>query len=500
VLKKFKMLGAACAFSLFFSLLPLAGRVSAGEKIAAVNLIAVGEYGGQILEDAAGGRCGLARFAAAIKAEKKKGGMLFVSTGNMLGGTPESELTGGFPLISAFNDLRLDVMGIGAEDLNWPPKTLAQQAAAARYPYVGLAEILDEQSQNHSVPYKIVKRGGIKLGFLAVHKKHFNGGVLSADAVLADAEKLQSYITELQNEETDVVALITDIQSPDILQAILENLTGIDLVVADTDAFLNGQPLGGAVLVSAGKHGSAYAKAAIRYDVKAAKLLSVACSYETIPATTEPDVSYRAFTERVQAKVSFLKQQPLGESEAELWHNPNGVSVAGQWITDTVRQGTDADVAFLYGGDVAGGLRKGVISKGDLYRVLPRNDEVVVALMTGQAVQRFVGEGLENGARGILLFSGLQAVYDDNKVSGRKTAVKLTDGDELVMEKLYRVAIAERDYLTHKESFYGNTVEYTGRLWRDYLFDAVQDKTITAADDGRLVILARRGTEDIVYE
>lgn len=488
---KKKFLKAAVAFCMIT--LAWTGTVAQAKPVT-LSFFAVGDYDGQLKAEVSAAQPGVARFAAAVKKQRQTADSLFfVSTGNLLSGTAESELTEGMALVSVFNDLRLDAMGLGTADLKWPTELLAKQAEAARYAYIGLTTVLSPENKTLSVPYKLLKRNGIKVGFLSVNKQDFADGILSADHILSGAEKVQTYITALQNEKADIIVLLTDIEAVEMIQSLLDNLTGIDLVVADTPPVFNGQ-IGGAVLIGAGQGGRSFSRSDVIYDKETDTITDVRTIQCDVASDGETDMAYEAFLQRLEAKVSFLKQRELGRAENELWHNPSGVSLLAQFVTDTVKTAVDAEIALLYGGEIGGGLRKGSITKGDMYRIFPETSEVVVARMNGRNLKQLLYDGLMNNTNGILMFSGVSVCYDDNKQGISKLAIMMADGLPFEEERSYRIAMSKQVLAHYQEQMEGDAIEFTGVSWRGYMEKAVRGQDIAAAEDNRLTILPYTGS------
>lgn len=487
---KKKFLKAAVAFCLITFVW---SGTAAQAKPVSLSFFAIGNYAGQLKAETTTAQPGVARFAAAVKKQRQTtGSVIFVGTGNLLSGTAESELTEGMALVSVFNDLRLDVMGLGTADLKWPAELLARQAEEARYAYIGLTTVLSPENKTLSVPYKLLKRNGIKVGFLSVNKQDFADGILSADHILSGAEKIQTYVTALQNEKADIIVLLTDIEAVEMIQSLLDNLTGIDLVVADTPPEFNGQ-ISGAALIGAGQGGRSFCRSDIVYDKETDTITAVQTIQCDVASDGETDLAYEAFLQRLDAKVSFLKQRELGRAEIELWHNPSGVSLLAQFVTDTVKTAVDAEIALLYGGEIGGGLRKGIITRGDMYRIFPETSEVIITPISGRNLKQLLYDGLTNNTNGIIMFSGVSVCYDDNKQGLNKIAIMMSDGLPFDEERTYRIAMSKQVLAHYQEQMVGDAVEFTGVSWRGYLTEAFRGQDIAAAVDTRLTILPYTG-------
>jgi 2',3'-cyclic-nucleotide 2'-phosphodiesterase/3'-nucleotidase len=109
-----------------------------------------------------------------------------------------------------------------------------------------------------------------------------------------------------------------------------------------------------------------------------------------------------------------------------------------------MRAAAQTDIAFCNGGGLRTGLAAGAITLGDLYAVMPFDNNLFVASMTGAQVLAALEHGIANEKFGMLQFSGLRVEYDHHAPAGRRVvAVTLDDGSPLEPERVYSVAVSD---------------------------------------------------------
>lgn len=150
---------------------------------------------------------------------------------------------------------------------------------------------------------------------------------------------------------------------------------------------------------------------------------------------------------KVQMKASF--GQVLTEAPQGLFRGRGQEENAlGYWVADLMRQRAEALVgapvkfAVTNGGGIRANLRPGSVKVGDIYEVMPFENELVIAEFTGAEVVQIVKEG-------ILRRAGEPASGIRARVTGTPEAPVFTitwaDGSPIQPDEVVRVATS--DYL-----------------------------------------------------
>lgn len=154
------------------------------------------------------------------------------------------------------------------------------------------------------------------------------------------------------------------------------------------------------------------------------------------------------------------------------------------------RYGKPVDVAHLNFGGVRNGLPKGNITTGDVFEVMPFDNQLIILTMTGDMLLQFLNHFATDEA---LLVSGISVKLRGNKVQ----SLIFTNGRTLQPAETYTVALS--DYIANGGSgagFLTNAVKrenLDNYLIRDALIDYFRKQghsgqPLTLHDHGRISI------------
>lgn len=203
------------------------------------------------------------------------------------------------------------------------------------------------------------------------------------------------------------------------------------------------------------------------------KIYPVDASIPPDPAIEKVLAPYRA---RLEAKFGrVLCQAPEGLYRGRKGE-PSGL---GYWMADLMRAvairatGLKVDAAITNSGGLRANFRPGPVTVGDVYEVMPFENQLVVVEMTGSEIIRAVKQGIER--RSGEPVSNLKAVLSGTPEQPTCT-VTFADGAPIHPETLYRVATS--DYLAKSgdtmRSLAGRKVLPTGLGLRDAMLQACE--------------------------
>ncbi|MEN6460739.1 MAG: 5'-nucleotidase C-terminal domain-containing protein, partial [Syntrophomonas sp.] len=269
-------------------------------------------------------------------------------------------------------------------------------------------------------------------------------------------------------------------------------ISGADvLVAAHTDQKIAGY-INGMAVVQAYYNGRAVGHIALKYSPQAQKVVSAIPAVIDLPTPNlTEDIQVKAIIDEGQKQLGPVKNEIIGENSTELSHQRDKFSILGQWVTDIMRQETNADIAFQNGGGLRTGIPAGVITVGKLWEVLPFDNTLVLLDMKGSQIMQALQYGINNSMYGSLQYSGVKVKYDPLLPSDERIVeVTLPDGSVFNPEKTYRVVTNDfmagggDGYIMFKE---GSNVTDTHRLVRDVLINFIKKiKVINFKGDNRL--------------
>ena len=162
----------------------------------------------------------------------------------------------------------------------------------------------------------------------------------------------------------------------------------------------------------------------------------------------------------------------------------NRETVLGDLVCDAMLEKTGVDAGFVNAGGIRWGLDKGIVTFGDIYRVLPFDNRIFILKIRGKALKRVLRHIIKKrGRNGFMQICGMSVTISHGHI--RKL---LIHGKPLYRNMIY--SIATIGFLVRGGDGYGFLRRYrhkdTGLLLRDSLVDFVRrHKVITWPSQGR---------------
>jgi 5'-nucleotidase/UDP-sugar diphosphatase len=472
--------------------------------VVRLDILAVNDFHGALA--AAGKNPGAASLAAFLKAEwaKNPGGTLIVSAGDMFQGTPDSNLLHGKTVVEVMNAVGFDAMALGNHEFDWGLNVLKERKAQAAFPMLS-ANLFDKNSGRRAdlVPsYVIIERQGVKIavvGFttpdtaLTTNPRNVEGFVFADPAAT-----LKVLLPELKAQGAGLVVALGHLASypgevpageaADLAAAAAGDLAAV--ISAHSHLKVAGK-VAGVPVVQGYYNGRAVAGVSLAVSTKSGEILGSMAWVKDVPPGYAADKQVTAIVAASQSEIAPVKGLVLGRTAIALSHDRYRLSSLGQWATDAMRQAARADIALYNGGGLRTGLAAGTVTLGDMYTVMPFDDNLQVAEMTGAQVLAALEYGIANAKYGTLQFSGLTVEYRATAPAGhRVVTATLADGRTLAAGETYRVAVS--DFLLAGGDGY-DMVKAAGRhadtfkTLRDVLAEAVRKAGVLRfPGDGRL--------------
>lgn len=161
----------------------------------------------------------------------------------------------------------------------------------------------------------------------------------------------------------------------------------------------------------------------------------------------------------------------MGRSRVTLTRSGKSNSVMGNFVTDAMRLAFEADLGFSNVGGLRTDLPSGNVTEGDLVRLLPFGNTLVVVELDGRQICSIFDRKASKSSSGIF-FSGAEVVVDPSAPEGQRVLELQVAGAPILPDRLYRCVTS--DYLMEGNSGYelltevpDERVQYTQILTRD---------------------------------
>ena len=395
------------------------------------------------------------------------------------------------------NKLKYDALALGNHDFDWGTKNLSDMIKEAGFPVLA-ANIINKTTRKPfygTVPYIIKQIDGLKIGII---------GVITPDTYfITMPENIRGYdflepvsvlpplISELKNKNADLIILLSHL-GIDKDREVAASVKGIDVIVGGhshtvlSPAVLEGKT----IIVQAGSYGDYLGKLTLRLNSqnKITDYLS-----ELIPVDStkyKEDQEITMLIKPYEDKVKPVMSEIIGYSKNNLLKNSKRESNIGNFICDTIKSITNADISFYNSGGIRSDIMRGAITREKVFYTLPFENKITTMELSGSEILNILEQSV-SGNHGIMQISGLTFTFDSSRPTmERILKVTLNNGKPLGYKKLYRVTTNDfvarggDRYKTFKK---GKNMLY-GALVRDAITRYIQNNSpIYAHIDGRII-------------
>jgi 2',3'-cyclic-nucleotide 2'-phosphodiesterase/3'-nucleotidase len=482
----------------------LAPPVLPGDTALAVTLLETTDFHGALLTGGTerstnqpwGGAAVLGAWQRMLTA-RAPGVTFLLDGGDMMQGTPISNLVFGRSVIEVMNVQGYDAAALGNHDFDWGVDTLRARMAQARFPVLA-CNVFDKATGARPAwlePYRLVRRGRVTVAVVGVATPETP--LVTAPSNVATlrfddpAPIVNALVPELRARGADVVVVLAHMggqveRNGDAVGRVFDLarlVRGVDAVFGGhTHSFVATQVAGRPVVVSASN-----GRVIGEVDVVVNRVArSVRPTGEWLHRTYADSVTVpagdpvAAIVAHYDSLVGPLMQRVLGRAAAPV---TRGSQAMANLVTDAMRQAVGADVAFTNAGGLRRDFEAGPISLGEVYELMPFENELVTMELTGAQVKQVIEERPSR-----ICVSGVRGRYDPVRPEGdRITDLTRDDGKPLDPAGLYTVVA--NDFIAQGGDGFGTFAagrdrRDTGRLLRDAIVSAIE--SLQAA--GRAVV------------
>ena len=408
-------------------------------------------------EGESGGLVNLVSLIDQLRAEHAEN-LLLLDAGDTFQGTYVSNSTGGEVVMAAMNAAGYDAWALGNHEFDWGQEPLRARIAEAEFPVLA-ANLLDATTGElwHDVePYTLVRVGAARVAILglaypdtpAINKPQnvagldFRGG----------AETVRQYLPELESQ-SDLIIVLSHL-GLDGDRALAAAVDGIDIIVGGHSHVFLERPdeVNGTIIVQAGAKGQVLGRLEVTVDIEEGEVVDHSRSKALLPVTHEiaqVNQQVKALVDAALEQAAGTMDQPVGEAARALQPQRSGEFALGNLVVDALlaadlSDGSVPDIAMHNNGGIRAALPKGPITYGQLYAVLPFDNQVVALDLTGEQVLRILEHSVANRSPNMQV-AGLAFRFDGTRPVGQRVLEATVGGQPLDPEAVYRLVTI--DYL-----------------------------------------------------
>jgi len=344
---------------------------------------------------------------------KNNSNVLLFDAGDFSAGTIYSNLSSGMAVVDFYNKLKFDAVVIGNHEFD--------------FGYDNFRKIVMNLSTNvlcananplfdNTKPFVILDKYGLRIaviGLLTPETKMITfPNALGGRDIIDPVETLLNYRSEIMKYSPDLVIVLSHC-GVDMDKKIAQNVDYIDLIIgghSHTELFEsvvvenNNKKI---YIVQAGSYGKYIGH--IKLDVENKKINNFQYwLYPTINSIIKPDRSILNSIGKYIDDAKKYAQITIGVSEITMEKNSNDPnSNLGLFITNVLAYVTNSDIAFYNKGGIRDVLRKGNITYGQIFNILPFENQVVKFEMRGKDIVELL-ENMDKKKTALVFNSALE--------------------------------------------------------------------------------------------
>lgn len=429
-----------------------------------VEILSFNDFHGNVLES--GKNIGAAKLTGIIKEYQKRDeasdtyGVATVSGGDIYQGTAISNILAGEPVSKMLEEIGIVASAIGNHEYDWGSDKIKPWAEEAGFKFVA-ANLIDETTgvaPEYAEPYVMTNVDGINIAFIGIATPETLTSTKAENVVglkfLDIVETIDKYSEIVRAEGADIVVALT--HSPALENSdgsitgeaaeIAKNAADVDAVVAAhnhkfVDGFVNNNNTGKDVpVVQAGYNGRGLSVITFTLDENE-EILDIEANTRQFYA--ESSTNEFPIDKNVEETIAKYNEQlaptlltEVTELKFDLDHDRYaGVTPLGVTVAEAMRQEGGTQVAIANGGGIRAPLTKGTLTLGDMYTILPFDNNVVTMKVTGAKLKELIQHGINPDGFGWGQYSGLTVWYDSE--TDEITSMRLSDGTKVEEDKYY---------------------------------------------------------------
>jgi 5'-nucleotidase len=405
-----------------------------------------------------GERGGLARILTLKKkvlAENPQ--TIFTLGGDTISPSVESRTYKGAQMIDAWNALGIDYAVFGNHEFDFKTADLLARIKESKFTWLG-ANVLDTKTKRifaDTPPFVIREIGGVKvgiIGFLLPETKQTSSmeDFLTVQDFCQTAKK---YVPMMRQKGARTIIGLTHLSMFQDKQ--LANCAKFDLILGGHEHTLLQSSANGTPIFKMTADGRELGRFDLFINPRTGLVESM--DWEIIPVSKEIEEAPE-FAPVVAKYKDLLEKlaEPVGMTgvvlDATSFSSRNQETNIGNFIADSYRNVTQADIGFVNGGSIRADLtyNPGMLTKRDILSILPFNNPIVKIELSGKLLREVIEHGVarsgpdEDSEPGRFpQVSGMSFKFDVAKPAGSRATEIKVGGQMLDENKTYTLATSD---------------------------------------------------------
>lgn len=401
---------------------------------------------------------GAALLAAYFAAERAGfgGPTVLLDGGDILQGTPVSNLTQGRSTVDYYNRVGYHAAAIGNHEFDWTIPVLRQRIDQARFAWLSANVFVagTDTAPSWARPTALLEVDGVKVGVIGLSTEGTPQTTKPSNvrelAFRSGAAAIDRWVPELRHRGADFVIVVAHAGAT--CQAEVRNCRGEiiewaravehrpDLIVGGHAHQVVRTRENGIPIVQTGSYSTRYGVVDLERIGPDSVDVWIRGTPVAWPDRVTPDSTIASMVERYVGEIGpevnrvvARLAEPLNRGAAEY--------ALGRLIADAQRAATDAHVAIMNNGGIRTNIDAGPVTWGELFQVQPFANLLVKLQLTGSQLRAALEHVLRSGSPGAHV-SGIVVEYDPAAAQGsRIRSMQLSNGEPIRDEARYTVTV-----------------------------------------------------------
>ena len=352
-------------------------------------------------------------------------GYLVLDAGDIFHGTPFATVELGESVAQVLKVVGYDAMSPGNHDFNYGQDRLVELGKVADVELLA-ANVKTIEGKLRYGDCFVKEIGGMSVGLFGLttpetvtktNPENVVGLTFGTEEEIVAEAKLMVQV--LQERGVDVIIGLMhmgiDTDSRIKSTTIASQVDDIDLIIdGHSHSELNQYEIvNGTILTSTGEHFKNVGVVTIQYDLMADEIIKLVPHQISMKQLEkcEEDTEVKSVIDRIKNNQKSILEEVIGTTAIKLEGGRssvlNGHTNLGHLLTAAMLNETQADISLINGGTIRDSIDVGMITKGDVLKVLPFSNHIVTVEMTGKQLIEILNKGLVIGSGRFLHFAGL---------------------------------------------------------------------------------------------
>ncbi len=382
--------------------------------------------------------------------------VLLIDAGDMSQGTPVSNIFYGDPVTDYMNYVKYDCATFGNHEFDWAKAQLERQVERRQFPMI-CANLVSKDGKplGFFKPYIVLERAGMKIGLIGLAtpttpRMCFPKNVEDFK-FLDPLECVNKYKAELNKQGVKVIGVVSH-NGYDEDKEMAAKLTGVDFIIGghshtfvDHPSETNGIPV-----CQAGCWGQKLGFAKLEIDPETGKLLSFRGSLLPVRSyDAKLHEQLMTYEDKVRGSMSEAVGEINADASNQFTRDKCGTTSVGDVVTDIIKDITKSDVVFMNTHGLRASWAKGVLTRGDIFNVLPFDNNLMTYTIKGSDLAKIIEYYIDRPS--FTQVSGITCVYDAKKPFNSRVSDVKINGQPIDPAKTYKVGTIDFLFAVSKD-------------------------------------------------